>query len=556
MSTLSEPRRPRLAAQNRKLRHLHGLSLRNLAFAPSSRHSTDDAALRSPGKLATVRETTPLQASRSSDNLRRDSLRPAKPPRRLSLAHADPSSRQRRLNAQVESSVADVFFTLHVENAPDPVYISEVRHRSANFDFKFFTLVDTCPRIARACVIAIRVWCKRPKQSWTFLLEERLDLRRLNFIGTLLGRQFPPNALVFHLEDGVYSLDFPTRMADPKSAQPQSTSSYAALMKLANLETSIQDAIDTQHGIVDQINHILELSPADPAPSADRAVATADKYVATQQRANRAAQKKRDELQRSIEARRAAISKGRQMQHQAEEDIAHNREQLTACADLVASAELQIRGQRRRICSELAAMFPITPIADAPPLSFQIRGLPLPNSTYDAVTSRAINEDVLSAALGLVALLTHHLQLYLSHPLPYPLQAYGSRSSVRDDISHMPETRREFPLYLPRGGSTTGQWRFEYGWFLLNKNIEALCASQGLRIVDIRHSLPNLKYLLYVCSAGTDEMPERKRGGVRGLWAGRTVEVQSEDHANGQSLPFDDVKMSLRTKGLRENVAR
>src|SRR5690606_18992731 len=80
--------------------------------------------------------------------------------------------------------------------------------------------------------------------------------------------------------------------------------------------------------------------------------------------------------------------------------------------------------------------------------------------------------------------------------------------------------QREFPLYVPRGGSSA-QFRFDYAWFLLNKDIEALCSSQGLRVVDIRHTLPNLKYLLYVCSAGTDEVPERKKGGVRGLWAAR-----------------------------------
>ena len=71
---------------------------------------------------------------------------------------------------------------------------------------------------------------------------------------------------------------------------------------------------------------------------------------------------------------------------------------------------------------------------------------------------------------------------------------------------------REFPLFL-RGGATA-QYRFDYAWFLLNKDIEALCQAAGLKVVDIRHTLPNLKYLLYVCSAGSDELPERKRGGV------------------------------------------
>ncbi|KAG5923709.1 hypothetical protein E4U42_004861 [Claviceps africana] len=551
MSTLSEPRRPRLLPQNRKLRHLKGLSLRNLSFAPAtspSAHPLDDAAAvgspNKPKKLGKLHETGQLQSSPSSENLhldrlRSDSKRPRVQPRRSSwsLVHASPLTRQKNLESLVDRSVGDVFFSLHVPDCDEPVYISEVRSRSANFDFQFFHLSSQPTCVSRACILTIRVWCKRPQQaSWAFLLEEVIDLRRLNFIGTLIDRQFPPNALLFHLQDGLYSIDFPARIADPKPAPLVASSSYNALMKLANLESSVQDAIDTQRKIMQQINEILEQSPPDPIPAADEAIALADKYVLLQRRANRAAETRRHELRESLRSRREAIAQGRQVQALANEDIQNNSEKLAACVELVRQTEQQIHGQRRRICSELCDIFPITPVPNAPPLSFQICNLHLPNSLYDAATAKVINEDVLSAALGLVAMLTRNLQFYLSSPLPYPLFAYGSRSYARDDISHIPDAQaqrlrgRDFPLYLPRGGSTVGQWRFEYGWFLLNKNIEALCASEGLKVVDIRHSLPNLKYLLYVCSAGRDEVPERKKGGIRGLWAGKKLNGRPHGH--------------------------
>lgn len=465
--------------------------------------------------------------------------------------------------------------------------------------------------------MTIRVWAKRPKHTdWIYLLEDHIDLRQLNFIGTLRDRRFPPNALVFHLEDGVYSIDFPNRISDPKQAPSMATSSYNALMKLANLESSIEDAMETQQRIMKEINDILEQTPVDTSGTAQEAVSLAEKYIASQRRANHHALKKRDNLRASLSGRRTAIQKGRELQAMAEEEMVQDQEKLKASKEQLEKTEQQIRGQRRRICSDLADVFPITPMPDAPPLSFQICNLPLPNSTYDAATARQISEDVLSAALGHVSLLTRHLQFYLAHPLPYPIDAFGSRSYVRDDISQLPEknaSRREFPLYLPRGGSTAGQWRFEYAWFLLNKDIEALCSSQGLRVVDIRHSLPNLKYLLYVCSAGTEDVPERRKGGVRGLWAGRirgrlsNVSAAQVDggsdgasiagsrrgsnesetmhqhgdavrrallktNGNGKaddivvesladavvSLPFGegDAKFTLRTRGLRENVSR
>lgn len=138
MSSLSEPRRPRLLPQNRKLRHLKGVWLRNLSFAPTSLRSADDGDLnKSPQKLKVLREAGQLHASRSSEHLRKDSLRhdnlrPSRPRRTsLNLAHASPVVRQRKLEALVDEAVGDVFFSLHGDGEVEPLYVSEVRERSA-----------------------------------------------------------------------------------------------------------------------------------------------------------------------------------------------------------------------------------------------------------------------------------------------------------------------------------------------------------------------------------------------------------------------------------------
>lgn len=154
MSSL-EPRRPRLLPQNRKLRHLKGLSLRNLCFDPPRLQTTDDtriASYSSPKKLAVVREAADsLHPSLSSGNLRRDSIRAASaeqarplPARRVSLgsAQASPSVRQKKLAEVLDATVGDVFFSLHVpgqeDNIQTPVYISEVGEKSAvSFPFHF-----------------------------------------------------------------------------------------------------------------------------------------------------------------------------------------------------------------------------------------------------------------------------------------------------------------------------------------------------------------------------------------------------------------------------------
>ncbi|KAM3505462.1 hypothetical protein MY11210_007959 [Beauveria gryllotalpidicola] len=565
------PRRPRLLAQNRKLRHLCGLSLRNLSFAPPTARilrSADDTDLPPHGsnkkkptttntttttnqQLALLQESSShvapgaaLHPSRSSDHLagkkavRRLSAdggghRIGEPPvqRRASLSNApsSPASRQKKLEDLADETVGDVFFSLHDPASPDE------------------------------------------PSAWTFLLEELIDLRRLHFISTTLNREYRPNALIFHLEDGVYSLDFPDSVSEPRQQpQPITTSSYNALMKLANLESSLRDAEETRRVVVQQINDVVVVVAAGEhadgaADAAEEGVVLAGRYLATQHRLNSQAERRRDELRASLRVRRDAIAAGRALQRSRAEDMASGKEKMVAARRLLDDTAQQIRGQRRRICADLAAMFPIAPIPHAPPLSFTICGIPLPNSVYDAGVARTVGEDALSAALGLVALLARHLQFYLGYPLPYPLVAplVGSRSYISDDISHLDASststtankagtvsssssssrHREFPLFLPRGGSTTGQWRFEYAWFLLNKDLEALCAAQGLRVVDVRHTLPNLKYLLYVGSAGSDEVPARKKGGVRGLWAGRlagrvpSLRCAGDDASTGGSRP-------------------
>ena len=45
----------------------------------------------------------------------------------------------------------------------------------------------------------------------------------------------------------------------------------------------------------------------------------------------------------------------------------------------------------------------------------------------------------------------------------------------------------------------------------------------GIRPLDIRQTLPNLKYLLYIATAGKGEMPARKAGGIKGLLRGEGV---------------------------------
>lgn len=432
-------------------------------------------------------------------------------------------------------------------------------------------------------------------------------MRRLNFLGSMIGTLFPPNCLVFHLVDGVYTLELPAKAFPPRRGLAQPTSSYNALMRLSNLEHSIQDALATQDMLKQQINDLIA-SHSDEhlqLTDAEDRLRLTNKYITAEQRTVRSCIQQIEQLNTSIAERRDMIDQGRALMDKTEKEVDNALDKLHSDKEQCVKLKDEIRGQRRRICEDLNTIFKIEPVADGKPLQFQIRGIHLPNAeAYGGGMLSGAQEDELSAALGHVALLTKHLELYLSIPLPYPITHCGSRSYITDNISILKDPIRDFPLYIPRGGSAA-QFRFDYGWFILNKNIETLCTAQGLKVMDIRHTLPNLKYLLYVCSAGTDELPERKKGGVRGLRAGimrsRGVACLADDAAaigslassrrgsvdsdapgagandvqqkalgvlRGQtegdadnlseagSLPFQEEfgKMTLRTKGMRERV--
>lgn len=575
----SEPSRPLLLPQNRKLRHLQGIYLRNLTLSRPRGQTIDDAALnKTPQKLEALREPQLHHAQSSGD------LRPPKLRRRsTNWVGASPDLRQKKLEDVIDSRTADTFFTIHTKGQEDPIYISEVVERAMNPTFRFFDLSGFGPATTRLHTFTIRLWVKR--QDFVPLIEEEVNLQSLQFIGTLENHAFPPNCILFHLMDGIYTINLASKPPQPKHAPSLPTSSYSALMRLSNLDESIQDALATREELAAQINEILHSKPVDESPRAGEEVALASRYVTSERKLLKNSIRRRAELKASISSRRNAIQSGKELQAKYLEDVHNAQDKLSKSRALLETTTSDIHGQRRRICEELLAIYPIEPTSHT--LLFTICGLPLPNSTFEDA-----DEDIVSAALGYVARLVDMLQYYLSVPLPYPISPYGSRSIIQDFISILQDNQRTFPLYM----KGTVRFRFDYGVFLLNKNIERLAESQGLRVMDIRQTLPNLKYVLYVCSAGSSELPARKAGGIRGLITGREVEIgsrrgsadsgivvgQSEavrkalengsaeakgikvdgsgkgnGNPNVANLPFrDPYVQSLRTRGLRENIKR
>ncbi|CRG84458.1 UV radiation resistance-associated gene protein [Talaromyces islandicus] len=547
-----------LFSTNKKLRHLQGISIRNLLIAPPSRTrgktiGDDDIphSLRSPDKLDTQPGSRNLTHSRSYTDLKSSSTEdPVEPNkdnddraresgrgrRRSTLfwSGANSESRQIKLEDISRSRLADTWFSIHCDGINDPVYISEVVENAMNPAFRFFNLNECGPHVSRSDQLTVKVWAKSEQMSeYMQLLELHLSLRSLQFVGKSLEafhQPLPPNCVLFHFSEGIFTnlTGLPPSQSAastsvPKGSlrgEPQPTSSYDALMRLANLDECVQDALATRGRLESQINAILQKNHAalglmDRVSQAEEKASLVKRNTALERKQVRWNAKRRDELVASIKARREAMNMGRDNQAKTHSHLPDARLKMASSSSLLERNVEDVKGQIRRISEDLLTIYPIEPIPGKT-LAFTIAGLALPNSSFDDVDRESV-----AAALGYTAHLVYLLSFYLSVSLPYPIQPYLSSSLIQDPVS-IALQRRTFPLH-----PVNVQYRFEYGVFLLNKNIEFLMSRAGLRVLDIRHTLPNLKYLLYILTARTSELPARKAGGFRGLLLGRRTPALS-----------------------------
>lgn len=538
---------------------MQGISVRNLNVASSHRRPrgktiSDDnlpVNFQSPAKLLAQRETRKLKHSSSAADLKSSSKGDTRDPnisrlhgssgvrpvsalqrRRSTLQPTStiPEVRQQELQELVASTLADTMVTLHCKNIDEPVYLSEVIEQSLNPTYQFFDLNGLEPLVTRSDEVTVKLWAKTAsRDGFEPLVWLEANLQSLQFIGHSLENFYhplPENCILFHLTDGIYTsftdmsadfggLDLLTAGTSKSgTTSVQSTASYDALMRLANLDECIQDALVTKRKLEAQIELILEqhrqlLTAGSEAKWASEGSARTKNAVDATKADIMSREHEINDLSERLRARGRSMSRGRQLQKTAVEDREKASADIKRCKDLLSKTTDGTQGQIRRISEDLLLIFPIEPISGQP-LNFTIRGLALPNSTFED-----IDKDITAAALGCTAQLVDLLSQYLALPLPYPIHPHASHSSIRDPIS-AGISQRAFPLYP---GSV--QYRFEYGVFLLNKDVEFLMNRYGLKMLDIRHTLPNLKYLLYVVTAGTREVPLRKAGGVKALITGR-----------------------------------
>lgn len=187
-----------------------------------------------------------------------------------------------------------------------------------------------------------------------------------------------------------------------------------------------------------------------------------------------------EQRKKSLKEGLSVLEKEKEHFHEKMKSYHQSRESL-----IKESAQLWIR--RKQLISELATY--IYPISENKKQQLMITNVKLP----DSEDFQGQDETMIAVSLGYTCHLTMMISHVLDIPLRFPMELRGSRSLIKDHIhTKLADKDREFPLY----SKGKEKFQFNYGVFLLNKNISQLRFGCGLGTTDLRTTLQNLKTLL------------------------------------------------------------
>ncbi|XP_005172712.1 UV radiation resistance-associated gene protein isoform X1 [Danio rerio] len=428
------------------------------------------------------------------------------------VLHVELTSQQRRLRHlrsiaarnivnKNGSPLLDTYFTLHLcqdDQISRDFYKSEVIRDSLNptwrsLDFAMLPdLLDT----SVSCFV-VRIWGGR-EEHYQLLIEWKVNLDGLRFTGQQI-RSRNPNEIIFGLNDGYYAAEFDQKESSDRRKnsllqvdQSSVRNSYSvfSLLRLRMAQRAIKQTQVTVQKIGKEIEEKLRTTASCTEKKKERECMQLRIGIlrCELERQKKALTREMDVMQKE----RAQLIKKEEASSTKQQDLESERTTLTdlqkectAKRELFLKSKAQLTFRCRQLISELSYIYPIDVNNQN---DYVICGVKLPNSE----DFQAKDDGSIAVALGYTAHLVLMISCFLQIPLRYPVIHKGSRSTIKDTITDkLTEKEREFPLY-PRGE----RFQFEYGVYLLNKNIAQLRYQHGLSTPDLRQTLPNLKNFL------------------------------------------------------------
>ncbi|XP_065115740.1 UV radiation resistance-associated gene protein [Paramisgurnus dabryanus] len=428
------------------------------------------------------------------------------------VLHVELTSQQRRLRHlrsiaarnivnKNGSPLLDTYFTLHLcqdDRISRDFYKSEVIRDSLNptwrsLDFAMLPdLLDT----SVSCFV-VRIWGGRG-EHFQLLIEWKVNLDGLRYTGQQI-RSRNPNEIIFGLNDGYYAAEFDQKETSDRKKnsllqvdQSSVRNSYSvfSLLRLHTAQRAIKQTQVTVQKIGKEIEEKLRTTASCTEKKKERECMQLRIGIlrCELERQKKALTREMDVLQKEraqLQKKEEASSTKHQSLETERKSLTELLKECTAKREMFLKSNAQLTFRCRQLLSELSYIYPIDVNNQN---DYVICGVKLPNSE----DFQAKDDGTVAVALGYTAHLVLMISYFLQIPLRYPIIHKGSRSSIKDTITDkLTEKEREFPLY-PRGE----RFQFEYGVYLLNKNIAQLRYQHGLSTPDLRQTLPNLKSFL------------------------------------------------------------
>ncbi|XP_048246671.1 UV radiation resistance-associated protein-like isoform X2 [Haliotis rufescens] len=419
----------------------------------------------------------------------------------------------------IEVMKMQTFFTLHRDTTSSAFYTSEKAVGSVNPTWKSFDISRYEKDVnLKSKSVVVRVWVCQDDR-FTLLIDLTIHLAGLAFFAEKLqhsGVKYNPNTVIFGMFDKYFV------SADESKASPELQRQMSEIQtNLPNPEgpsfvfkvdqTMIRGAYTSNS--VSRIQTILRATQQTQATVNRIHSSIEDRLLSSQETGQKLS--RREELLVKVSQLRSELTwQMNQLQlekdkydrqrgestlrehafHDQESNLekskTHHEEKKKAYVqtrETLVKENAQLLIRRKQLVGEMATY--IYPIAENKKKHICICGVWLPN----AEDYQGQDETMVAVGLGYTSHLTMMVSQFLDLPLRYMMVHRGSRSQIKDHIhTKLSDKDRDFPLY----SKGKEKFQFNYGVFLLNKNISQIRFCCGLGTTDLRLTLPNFRTLL------------------------------------------------------------
>ncbi|XP_049775657.1 UV radiation resistance-associated gene protein [Schistocerca cancellata] len=425
------------------------------------------------------------------------------------------------------------YYTLHLTTMSSPFYTSE-KLESENPKWEEIEVNDFVGNVNTAVNgIVIRLWLHRKQEKDVVLTVWGVYFNGLIYLGPKLcsdPSSFCINTIVFHMHGGYFTApecfkEQPQKIRNSRILLNQSDVRPSYTVSLLLRLHTVQQAIKKQMLSAQSLREKITLGGLVPLRSNEGE--SLFRLLNVSQSKNRRqeilklkqeieklkfkvsllSQEKRRKQEQVVQIEKMSIAVTEENQdrginlmakyehlYKETEQLKEWRKSYLDARESFVHINAQLNFRRRQLISELSFIYPIVEESTD---KFTIAGVHLPNS--EDFTGH--EENTISVALGYVAHVVQMISVFLQVPLRYPIIHFGSRSKIVDHISDkIPDKDREFPLFS-RGKD---KLQFNYGVYLLNKNIAQLRWYFGLPTQDLRATLPNMAALLQLGSGANN----------------------------------------------------